>query len=262
MTDLPRALDRLDLFRGRRLAIFLDYDGTLTPIVEDPAQARPSADMREALAAVSARWPVAIVTGRDLATLQSLLGLTTLTVAANHGFQLWSPKRGALPGPSVDAELMARVAAKVHTATAELPGVEVEVKPYSVAVHERRAAAAAADAARRLVTRLVKESGGNLRVTPGRHVYELQPDLDWDKGRAVERLLEELDPRSFPVYVGDDLTDEDGFRAVAGQGAGVLVRSAERGDRPTVATLALDGVPEVETFLRALAELDGEERGR
>ncbi|MBO0745770.1 MAG: trehalose-phosphatase, partial [Candidatus Dormibacteraeota bacterium] len=131
------------------------------------------------------------------------------------------------------------------------------VKPYSVAVHERRAAADAADAARRLVTRLVKESGGNLRMTPGRHVYELQPDLDWNKGRAVERLLEELDPRSFPVYLGDDLTDEDGFRAVAGQGAGVLVRSGERGDRPTAATLALDGVPEVKEFLRALAQFDG-----
>lgn len=212
--------------------------------------------MREALEAVSARWPVAIVTGRDLATLQGLLGVTTLTVAANHGFQLWSPERGALAGPSVDPGLLRQVTAQVQSGVAGLEGVEVEVKPYSVAVHERRAPAAAAAAVRALVTRLVKESRGSLRVTPGRHVYELQPDLDWNKGRAVERLLEELDPRSYPVYAGDDLTDEDGFRAVAGQGAGILVRSAERGDGPTLATLALDGVAEVEQFLRALAESD------
>lgn len=210
--------------------------------------------MRDALAAVSARWPVAIVTGRDLATLQSLLGMSTLTVAANHGFQMWSPERGPLPGPPVDPDLMAQVAAKARIATAALPGVELEVKPYSVAIHDRRASSAAAEAAHRLVSRLVKEAGGNLRVTPGRHVYELQPDVDWNKGRAVERLLEELDSRTFPVYLGDDITDEDGFRAVAGQGAGILVRSTERPDQPTAATLALEGVPEVEQFLRALAQ--------
>lgn len=216
-------------------------------------QARPGPEMREALAEVSRRWPVAIVTGRDLSTLQGLLGMSTLTVAANHGFQLWRPERGLLPGPRVDPGLMREVAKRIHDGTAGLSGVEVEVKPYSVAVHERRAPAAAADAVRRLVTRLVKQSGGRLRLTPGRHVYELQPDLDWNKGRAVERLLEDLDPRTYPIYLGDDITDEDGFRAVAGQGAGILVRSAERADQPTAATLGLDGVPEVETFLRSLA---------
>lgn len=212
--------------------------------------------MRQALEGVAARWPVAIVTGRDLATLQSLLGRSTLTVAANHGFQLWSPQRGTLPGPPVDPGLLPEVAARIREGTAGLSGVEVEVKPYSVAVHERRASAEAAAAVRDLVTRLMEESSGQLRVTPGRHVYELQPDLDWNKGRAVERLLEDLDPRTYPVYLGDDITDEDGFQAVAGKGAGILVRSTERADRPTAATLALDGVPDVEQFLRALAQPD------
>lgn len=229
----------------------------LTPIAEDPLQARPGPAMREVLETVSGRWPVAIVTGRDLATLQSLLGspASTLTIAANHGFQLWSPRRGVLPGPPVDPGLLPRVEAQVRTATAGLTGVEMEVKPYSVAVHVRRAPPAAAATVRALVTRLVTESGGELRMTPGRQVFELQPDLDWNKGRAVERLLEDLDPRSYPVYLGDDITDEDGFRAVAGRGAGILVRSAERGEGPTAATLALDGVPQVEQFLGALARL-------
>jgi trehalose 6-phosphate phosphatase len=211
--------------------------------------------MRSALAGVSERWPVAIVTGRDLATLQTLTGPSTLTVAASHGFQIWSPGRGALPGPAVDRELLARVAAQARAATAGLPGVEVEVKPYSVAVHERRASSAAADEVRELVTHLAAESRGELRITPGRHVYELQPDLDWHKGRAVERLLEDLDPATFAVYVGDDITDEDGFRAVAGRGAGILVLSSERADQPTAAAYTLRGVPQVERFLRALAEV-------
>ena len=85
--------------------------------------------MRAALAGVSERWPVAIVTGRDLATLQSLTGPSTLTVAASHGFQIWSPRGGARPAPAVDHDLLARVAAQARVATAGLPGVEVEVKP-------------------------------------------------------------------------------------------------------------------------------------
>lgn len=220
----------------------------------DAAQARLAAGMREALAAVSERWPVAIVTGRELASLQSVAGPSTLTVAASHGFEIWSPRRGAVLGPTVDPDLLPRVAARVRASTAALDGVEVEVKTYSVAVHERHASAAAAAAVRELVTHLVEESSGELRVTPGRHVYELQPALDWHKGRAVERLLEDLDPATFPIYVGDDITDEDGFRAVAGRGAAILVRSPERGDRPTAATYTLAGVTEVEQFLRALAD--------
>jgi trehalose-phosphatase len=90
-------------------------------------------------------------------------------------------------------------------------------------------------------------------MTPGRRVYELQPDLDVHKGTAVQRLLQDLDPCTFAVYVGDDITDEDGFRAVAGRGAGILVRSSERGGSPTEAAYALGGVPDVERFLRALA---------
>lgn len=252
--ELPDALEHLDRFEGPHLALFLDYDGTLTPIVEDPARARLAPGMRAALAEVSERRPVAIVTGRDLSTLQTLTGLSGLTVAASHGFQIWSPERGALPGPDVDVDLLAGVAARARAATAGLPGVEVEVKPYSVAIHERRASPAAADEVRELVTGLVAGSSGKLRVTPGRHVYELQPDLDWHKGRAVERLLEDLDPSTFAVYVGDDITDEDGFRAVAGRGAGILVHSAERGDQPTAAAYGLGGVPAVEQFLRALAK--------
>ncbi|MBO0702970.1 MAG: HAD-IIB family hydrolase, partial [Candidatus Dormibacteraeota bacterium] len=96
--DLPLALGHLDRFRGRDLALFLDYDGVLAPIVEDPLRAQPAPEMQQALEAASARWPVAIVTGRDLATVRRLLGShpPPLTIAANHGFQLWSPERGDL----------------------------------------------------------------------------------------------------------------------------------------------------------------------
>lgn len=219
----------------------------------DPAAARLTAGMREALLAAAARWPVAIVTGRDLTSVRALLGIDSLTIAASHGFDVWSPDRGRLPGPPVDENLLRRVAAQVTAGTASLPGVEVETKSFSVALHERRAGEAEAAAVRRLVDRIVDEAGGALRVTPGRHVFEIQPSVAWDKGRAVSLLLEDLGD-VFPIYLGDDVTDEDGFRAVAARGAGILVRSEERGDRPTAATLSLGGVDDVERFLREIAQ--------
>ena len=137
--ERPDALEHLGRFVDRPLALFLDYDGTLTPIVEDcVGRLRLSPGMRAALDRLE-RWPVAIVTGRDLATLQSLTGPSTLTVAASHGFQIWSREAVHSPAPAVDHDLLATVAAQARVATAGLPGVEVEVKPYSVAVHERRA---------------------------------------------------------------------------------------------------------------------------
>lgn len=220
----------------------------------DRSQARLAPGMREALLAAGARWPVAIVTGRQLGTIQDLMGLTTLTVAASHGFQLWMPGRGLLPGPAVDLEALARAEAELDAAARGLQGVEVERKPYSVAVHHRRASAEAAEAMRRRVADVVQSSNGALRATLGRRVWELQPDIERNKGWAVRRLLEELDASVYPVSLGDDVTDEDAFRAVEGRGVGILVRSPERADIPTAATLALDGVGEVEIFLRALAQ--------
>lgn len=211
--------------------------------------------MREALRAVAARMPVAVVTGRQLTTIQALLALPTLTVAASHGFQLWAPGLGLLAEPEVGLGLLESAATELEAAARQLPGVEIERKPFSIAVHHRAAPAEADTAIHERVAAVVGESGGALRMTPGRRVWEVQPDIDRDKGWAVRRVLQGLDPEIFAISLGDDVTDEDAFETVADRGVGILVRSTERPDVPTHATLALDGVPEVEQFLHALARL-------
>jgi trehalose 6-phosphate phosphatase len=110
-----------------------------------------------------------------------------------------------------------------------------------------------------VVERLLAEHPGELKVTPGKMVYEIQPKLDWDKGRAVLHLLTalELDSDDFvPIYVGDDITDEHAFVALAGRGVGVFVgdpEDPEVANRITAADLRLDSIEEVERFLDALA---------
>ena len=262
--DLPVALDQIDsLFSkagARSPVFFLDYDGTLTPIVERPEDAVLSAAMREALTALAARATVAIVSGRDLADVRKRVGLDRLYYAGSHGFDLAGPDGWRHEHPeghrflrSLDA-----VEGALGKAVAAIEGAQVERKRYAVAVHYRRAAPddwpkveAAVDAA--------LADHHDLRKTGGKMIFELRPAIDWDKGRAVLWMLDALglDATShLPVYIGDDETDEDAFRALSGIGVGILVRDDETDS--TLATYVLNGTDEVRKLLRAVGDRLGE----
>lgn len=261
--DLPQALEDESLLRrlaGRRPAIFLDYDGTLTPIVDRPADAVLSVPMRNAVRELAARCPVCVVSGRDRPVVQRLMGLDDLIVAGSHGFDIWSPGGGAVQREEAIAhrELIEAVSAAARDRIANISGASVEPKRASVAVHYRMVPGPRRDAVRGVVDSLLADHPGRLRVTPGKMVYEIQPDVAWDKGRAVLHLLAALDLDGddvVPVYIGDDITDEDAFEALRDRGVGIVVRGAEpdREDRATAATLALDEVADVERLLGMLA---------
>jgi trehalose 6-phosphate phosphatase len=260
VSDLPHALHDHDRFAaalgGRRPAVFLDYDGVLTPIVDRPQDAVMSADMRATLRELAARCPVCVVSGRDRAVVQRLMGVDDLVVAGSHGFDIWHPERGTLVHEAATGyeQLVAEVTGRLSGELAELPGVLVEPKRASVAVHYRLADAAGGTRVAQTVRRLLAERPDQLKVTPGKMVYELQPKLDWDKGRAVEHLLGALGlTAEVPVYLGDDVTDEDAFRAVAGRGVGVYVGDPAALDRSTAATFTVASPDEVRRLLDTLA---------
>jgi len=257
--DVPAALDRWDEVAARlagRPTVFLDYDGVLSPIVHDPAAAAVDGAARDAVAALAARTPVAVVSGRDAADVRARLGLAGVTYAGSHGFEVLDSDgapvpdgRGAAFVPALDAA-QARLSAEL----AAVPGARVDRKRYALAVHHRAVARDRVAEVRALVE-AARDAVPGLRLTGGKEVLELRPDLDWDKGRAVLALLEGLDAPGTPVYVGDDLTDEDAFRALAGRGVGIVVRDGE--DRPTAADYALDGQAQVADLLTRLAALAG-----
>ena len=228
---LPDALDRfaeLSAWRGHRpLAVFLDFDGTLAPIADRPADARMSGAMRDALGKLARRCPVAILSGRDREDLEQRVGLPGLYYAGNHGFDIAGNGHArTLPEAGAALGEVGRAERELRQHLGRLAGVIVERKRYSVAVHYRlvESDAVAAEIAR-VVDALRANTG--LRRRAGKKVFELEPAVDWDKGRALRWLVDVLAAagadRPFVVYAGDDETDEDAFAALAGDGAGVRV---------------------------------------
>jgi trehalose 6-phosphate phosphatase len=263
--DLPHALERTDELNGRlegkRPAVFLDYDGTLTPIVDRPEDAVISDRMRDVVSRLAERCTVCVVSGRDRPVVQELMGLDNLVVAGSHGFDIWSPDEGTVEHDAGSGfeELLEEVKEKLREETAPIEGSSVEPKKASVAVHYRLVAEDERPKVKEVVEDLLAAHPDDLKMTPGKMVYEVQPKLDWDKGKAVLYLLEtlELDRDDVvPMYLGDDVTDEHAFEALEGKGIGVFVGEAddpEVGGRTTSADYVLRSVPEVEEFLDALA---------
>jgi trehalose 6-phosphate phosphatase len=263
--DLPHALEDGDqLVRhlaGRRPAVFLDYDGTLTPIVDRPEEALISESMRNAVRELSKRCPVCVVSGRDRRVIQELMSVDDLIVAGSHGFDIWSPAGGEIQREEGEefGGLLDGVEARLREDLGGIEGALVEPKKSSVAAHYRLVSENERPMVGRVVEKILAEHPDGLKVTPGKMVYEIQPNIDWDKGKAVLYLLEALDldrDDVVPMYLGDDITDEHAFEALARRGIGIFVGRAddpEVAGRTTAADYVLYDVPEVERFLDTLA---------
>lgn len=261
--DLPHALEDGDpLARGlagRRPAVFLDYDGTLTPIVDRPEDAVISESMREAVRGLAARCPVCVVSGRDRSVVQQLMGVDDLIVAGSHGFDIWSPAGGEIRREEGEdfRGLLEGVEARLREKLGTIEGALIEPKKSSVAAHYRLVSEDERPRVGRIVEEILADHPDELKVTPGKMVYEVQPNIDWDKGKAVLYLLGALDRDDVvPIYLGDDITDEHAFEALSGKGFGVFVGRAddpETAGRTTSADYALHTFEEVERFLDTLA---------
>lgn len=266
LSALPHALTDFDEVKrrlaGRRPAIFLDYDGTLTPIVDRPEDARISPSMRRTVQDLTERLPVCVVSGRDRPMVQELMGLNNLIVAGSHGFDIWSPDGGTIEREEgADfTTLLAAVTDQLREELATIEGALIEPKKASVAIHYRLVAPEQHPQIAAMIQGILAAHPEELKVTPGKMVYEIQPKLDWDKGKAVLYLLEALHLDGddvLPIYLGDDITDEDAFRALKDRGIGLFVGQPddpEIADHRTAADFILYSVDEVETFLGMLAK--------
>jgi trehalose-phosphatase len=255
--ELPNAADRWEgiarLMRGKRPAVFLDYDGTLTPIVERPELAVLSDEMRATVKELATLCTVAVVSGRDRADVQALVGLDELVYAGSHGFDIAGPEglriqheKGADYLPA-----LARAHERLDEALASIRGVLLERKRFAIAVHFRQVAEVDVDRVEAAVDEVV-ERFPRLRKTYGKKIFELRPRIDWDKGRAVLWLLQALrleGEHVLPFYLGDDTTDEDAFAALRDRGIGILVADSVC---LTAARYLLRDPNDVRRFLRRL----------
>jgi trehalose-phosphatase len=255
--QLPDAVEGVSIPEEQRLAVFLDYDGTLTPIVAHPSDAVLSDAARGQLARLAALCPVAVISGRDRADLESMVGLAGISYAGSHGFDISRPdggheERGAEFRPALEA-----AADELEQRISTIDGSWVERKRYAVAVHFRQSAAEAEALIRTAIEEVAAAHPG-LRLAGGKKIFELRPDIEWDKGMALLHLLGVMGLDGNDVtalYIGDDVTDEDVFRVLAqGRGIGIVVGTEHR---ETMADYALRDPDQVMEFLRLVADREG-----
>ncbi|OMO94285.1 Trehalose-phosphatase [Corchorus olitorius] len=252
--------------KGKQIVMFLDYDGTLSPIVEDPDQAFMTREMRAAVRDVARYFPTAIVTGRCRDKVYSFVKLAGLYYAGSHGMDIKGPSKsrkykkgnqGVLFQPASEfLPMIDEVYKALVEKTKSIPGAKVENNKFCVSVHFRcvdeKSWAVLAEQVRSVLNEYPK-----LKLTQGRKVLEIRPTIKWDKGRALEFLLEALGYANsndvLPVYIGDDRTDEDAFKVLRdrGQGFGILVSKVPK---ETNASYSLQEPSEVKEFLRRLVD--------
>jgi len=233
--------------------IFLDYDGTLTPIVKKPEKAVLSAKARSLLAALGQKTGgrLAIVSGRSLEDVRQKVGVKGIYYFGNHGLELSGPGiRHKEFVAGVCRAMMAGISASLERRVSKIKGSFVENKGLTISLHYRLVKAGE-------VKMLVKGffetiaphiDAGKIKIGRGKKVYEVKPCVSWDKGDAVQWLLRRQRTRKklLPVYIGDDVTDEDAFKAL--QGRGVTIRVGETG-RPSYARYSLKNTRDVLKFL-------------
>nr|GMD55548.1 trehalose-phosphate phosphatase A-like isoform X1 [Ipomoea batatas] len=277
MLKYPSALQSFEQIKksakGKRVVLFLDYDGTLSPIVDDPDRAFMSNAMCAAVKNAAKCFPTAIISGRSRDKVYDFVGLTELYYAGSHGMDIMTPilsdpndskytRATDKQGKEVNLFQPAReflpmideVFRSLVETTKDIAGAKVENNRFCVSVHYRNVDEKSWDTVGELVTELLKQYP-RLQLKHGRKVLEVRPVLDWDKGKAVEFLLESLgfsgSEDVLPIYVGDDRTDEDAFKVLREQnrGFGILVSPAPRESK---AFYSLRDPSEVMEFLRCL----------
>jgi trehalose-phosphatase len=250
---LPSALDHVQEIAGRgdQLAVFLDYDGTLTPIVSRPDQAVLLNSTRAILRTLSTKMPVAILSGRELKDVRKRVAIDAIVYAGSHGFDIAGPRglrrqQATNLLPALDA-----AEKELREKLAGIAGAFIERKRFSIAAHYRMVNENDFPKLEDAVSEVVARHR-ELRRMEGKKVYELLPCIDWDKGKAALWLLENLGMKHGkvrPIYIGDDRTDEDAFCALEQCGVGILVSEEPRA---TAANYSLKDPSEVERFLRNL----------
>ncbi|KAJ8449379.1 hypothetical protein Cgig2_002511 [Carnegiea gigantea] len=246
-----------NLAKGKKIAIFLDYDGTLSPIVDDPDRAVMSDNMRSAVRDVAKYFPTAIISGRSRDKVCDLVGLEELHYAGSHGLDIMGPVHKVSEAHynsinSTDQQVFRTLVENVK----DIEGTRVENHKFCASVHYRNVDQkdwpTIAQRMHDILTNYPR-----LRLTHGRKVLEVRPVIDWDKGKAVEFLLESLGLSDseyvLPIYIGDDKTDEDAFKVLrrGNRGYGILVSPVPK---ETKAFFSLRDPSEVQQFLEALVK--------
>jgi trehalose 6-phosphate phosphatase len=255
----PKILDQTR--NAKHILILSDFDGTLTPIVGKPEMAVLSGKTRELLRALAGQrhFTLGIISGRALVDLKDKVNLSNIIYAGNHGFEIEGPGISFI-NPIVDEiRPFFRIMRQVLTLTLQsIKGVFVEDKGITLSVHYRQAEEEDAKDVEKKIKQAVSGlvTQGIFKVTHGKKVYEVRPAVNWDKGKAIRLLMKRFGKGGrqsglLPIYLGDDLTDEDGFNIIEKYGKGITIHVGGSQNN-SAARYYLNSPDEVVQFLNQL----------
>ena len=243
----PEVAERIG--KASRILLFLDFDGTLAPIVSTPEVARASVEMLDLLSALAARkdFLISIVSGRMVDDVREKVNLPDIVYSGDHGLEIDGPGiRFRAPGAEAAEPALRDLLRTLAPRLQQMPGVWVENKGLTATVHYRLR-----PEAREAVRAAVRAAAGDFLVRDGKMAVEILPRVSWDKGRAVKAIRETLGlPGDLAIAIGDDATDEDMFAALP-DGLTVRVGSGIA----TRAGYAVASPDEVQEFLRWVGSL-------
>lgn len=237
--------------------LLCDYDGTLTPIVDSPEMANLTAETRNLLATLVHRSSakVGIISGRALVDIKEKVGIGGIIYAGNHGFEIEGPDIKFIhPITEEISSIIRMMGIVLQRAMSSIKGVIIEDKGMTLTVHYRLVDQGKLPVVNRMFENTVGTARmlGKIRTTSGKKVHEVRPAIPWNKGNAVNLIYDRI-CRShrkgdvLTIYLGDDLTDEDAFKAVNDLG-GISILIGES-SLASAAAYYLNSTSEVDTFL-------------
>jgi len=213
--------------QGQNLFLFLDYDGTLTPIVSRPELALCPPEIKRLLEELRDLPNVylAIISGRSLNDLRAKVGVPRIFYVGNHGLEIENPGGTHKKVLSLTrTRELKNITQNLQNSLKEIPGILLEEKGPILSVHYRNVPQKFFDQIPQVLKKELQQWKGRWKMASGKMVFEIRPDIDFHKGEAVREILKPFPSLGLlPIYLGDDQTDEDAFRVLKGQGVSVLI---------------------------------------
>ncbi len=236
--------------QAQNLFLFLDYDGTLTPIVSRPELALCPSEVKRHLEELRdlPRVYLAIISGRSLEDLRKKVGVSDIIYVGNHGLEIEYPdsKHKKILSSARTRELK-RIIQNLQNSLKEIPGIFFEEKGPILSVHYRNVSQNFFAQISQILEEELQQWRDRWKMASGKMVLEIQPKLDFHKGKAVREILKTFPSMGLlPIYLGDDQTDEDAFRMLKGQGISIFIGT---GRLPLEADFFLQNPDEVQEFL-------------
>ena len=247
---------------AKHILLLIDYDGTLTPIVQRPELAHLLPQMKECLQELAGNvcLTLGIISGRTLEDLQQRVGVDGIIYVGNHGLEIKGPGVSFVnPAAKQAVPLLHSLWQDISKAIAGIKGARIDNKGLTLSLHYRLVDEPQLDELNHIFSEMVKTplASGQIRITPSKKAYDIRPAVDWDKGKAIEFITQKFNGRNKPLmlFLGDDVTDYDGFHMVDKNG-GISIFVGDASANPP-AQYFLQSPQEVHRFLGVLGDALG-----